>query len=108
MSDDRDMMDPPIYDMLTVKFRGDNHEITLPYCEVANGNIASITEDNIDISLMVPENIDASEEEPRTKLEVVSMTFKNFAEAVEKTFDIKEIVSMSLQMAWTYDQIKIV
>jgi hypothetical protein len=107
MSDDRDMMDPPRYDMLTVKFRGDNHEITLPYCEVANGDIAAIAENRIDISVKVPENPEVELEEDNSKTELVSMPFKNFVEAVEKTFDIKEIVSMSLQMAWTYDQIRI-
>jgi hypothetical protein len=91
-----DLQDPPIYDTLTVKFRGDNHEIVLPYCEVANGDIKTIGTNCIYIS--VTEKGFADE---------VKMTFEEFLNTIEKAFDTKEITKLSVQAADSYDTVKI-
>ena len=49
--DGDDLLEPPKYDMLSVKFRGDQHVIVLPYCEVANGDITNISDDTVEISV---------------------------------------------------------
>ena len=93
-NDDNQLMDPPRYDMLTVKFRGDSHEMTLPYCEVANGDITRI-EPNVVGIMMLKEN----------KIEELVLSFKDFLEVIEKTFDTKEVVELWLQKAETYEKI---
>lgn len=95
--DSDDLLEPPIYDMLSVKFRGDQHTIVLPYCEVANGDIAKITDDTVEISVPKEEGN-----------ETVKMLFKDFAKLIETTFDIKEITYLAVQIAGTPDLIKIV
>jgi hypothetical protein len=92
--DDRDLTDPPTYDMLTVKFRGDSFEVTLPYCEVANGDITQV--DTVEIVVTKD-----------SALERVKMCFKDFAKVIETTFDLKEITQLSVQLAGTYDNILI-
>ena len=92
----KDLLDPPKHDMLIVRFHGDDFDVVLPYCEVANGKFTVIDADNIHITV-AREN----------KLESVAMTYKSFTEVVEKTFDIKEIVSLSVQPAASYDVFKI-
>ena len=87
-----DLMDPPLYDMLHVKFRGDNHEVILPYCEVANGNVAEISDSAIEIT------------KPQDK---VQMDFKVFVEVIENTFDIKQIVKLSVQKAGSYESVQL-
>jgi len=96
--DDQGVLEPPRFDMLTVKFRGDNYTIALPYCEVANGDISSIADGKVNIA------IPANENEPP---QAVEMLFADFVKLIEQTFDIKEIVQLSLQMADSYDNISI-
>ena len=40
--DNQGTIEPPRYDTLIVRFRGDSHEIALPYIEVANGDITNL------------------------------------------------------------------
>ena len=87
------LQEPPQYDMLVVKFRGDNFEIRLPYCEVANGKIETIGDKSIKVALARPED----------RIEEVDMSFDSFAEAVEKTFDTKEIVKLLVQKEHDYE-----
>ena len=94
--DDMDLTDPPIYDMLTVKFRGDSFEVTLPYCEVANGDIRQVENDKVEIVVTKD-----------SALERVEMCFKDFTKVIETTFDLKEITQLSVQLAGTYDNILI-
>jgi hypothetical protein len=96
--DDQGLVDPPSYDMLGIQFRGDDFEIFLPYCEVANGDITSAKDDTVEIS--VPNGITKN-------IETVKMTYKEFVSVVEKTFDIKEVVKLTLQLAYSYDTIAI-
>lgn len=96
-NEDSGVMEPPRYDMLTVKFRGDDHTITLPYCEVANGVMTAISNDTVVLRVV---NKDGKEED-------VKMTYVDFAKVVETTFDIKEIMSLSAQMADSFEQTKI-
>ena len=93
-SDGEALQEPPQYDMLVVKFRGDNFEIRLPYCEVANGKIDTIGDNSIKVILARSED----------KIEEVDMTFDSFAEAVEKTFDVKEIVKLVVQKEHDYTE----
>jgi hypothetical protein len=90
------LMDPPRYDMLTVKFRGDQHTLLLPYCEVVNGNITQIENEDIEIATLV-----------KNKRDMVRMSFSEFIQVVEHTFDHKEIVGLSVQLAGSYEQIKL-
>jgi hypothetical protein len=94
---DRGVIEPPKFDSLEIKFRGDNYEIVLPYCEVANGDIVKITDNVVDIKINLPEG----------KTEHVSCNYANFVETVEKAFDIKEITKLSIRRAGSYDSIKI-
>lgn len=94
--DENGVLEPPRYDMITVQFRGDNHIVTLPYCEVANGQIKDINEDYLLIS------------NPTQGLaDVTKVSFKEFVSLVETTFDIKEVVKLSVQKAESYDTHKI-
>jgi hypothetical protein len=97
--DDLGLDDPPRHDILGIKFRGDDFEVVLPYCEVANGDITSVKDDLIEISM---------HGDGTKPVESVKMTYKDFTELVEKTFDIKEIVKLTLQLANSYDTITIV
>ncbi len=90
-----ELQDPPVYDTLTVRFRGDNHDVILPYCEVANGDIAEIGDDLI--SLEVSDN----------KKNALSMPFADFVKLVEQSFDIKDITKLVVQQAGSYEEIKI-
>jgi hypothetical protein len=92
----KDLLDPPRHDMIIVKFHGDDFEVTLPYCEVANGQFKVIDSDSIHIAV-IKEN----------KTESVAMTYSSFKDVVEKTFDIKEIVALSIQPAGSYNVFKI-
>lgn len=94
-SDDSMLDEPPRHDMLTVKFRGDSEVIVLPYCEVANGNIAKIDP--------VERHVDVATD----TTELITMTFENFIKVIEDTFDIKEVVQLSLQKAESYENIQI-
>lgn len=96
-NDDQGLTDPPNYDMLGIQFRGDEFEVFLPYCEVANGNIKGAKDDTVEILI----NNDIVTNEP------VKMTYREFVEVVEKTFDIKEIIKLTLQLAGSYDTITI-
>jgi hypothetical protein len=93
-SDDDDLLEPPYYDMLTIKFRGDDFEITLPYCEVANGDITKLENNNVEIAVV-----------KNDKLERVLMPYTDFTKVVETTFEIKEITRMMVQLAGTYDNV---
>lgn len=90
------LTDPPYFDTLTVQFRGDNYEVALPYCEVANGDIVEINESTVNIAVF----------KEGTK-EVLKMAYEDFVAAVEKAFDIKEIVKLTVQLAESYNTIKI-
>lgn len=96
--DETGVMEPPRYDMITVKFRGDDHTITLPYCEVANGDMTGVSDDAVMIRVV---NKDSMKEEE------VKMTYPSFAKVVEETFDLKEVVHLSVQMAGSFEQVKI-
>jgi hypothetical protein len=88
--------EPPRYDMLTINFMGDEYEITLPYCEVANGEITQVENNTVEIAVLRED-----------KLEQVKMSYKDFAKVIETTFDTKEITQLSVQMAGSYDNIQI-
>ena len=76
----------PKFDMLTVKFQGDEDAIVLPYCEVANGKISSIEKDENKITLSVDG-------------ENVSVNLKDFTRMLQDTFDIKDIIELRVQLA---------
>jgi hypothetical protein len=93
---DQDLLEPPKYDMLRVRFMGDNYDMFLPYCEVANGDLISIDKDNVKISI-IKDDVN----------EVVEMGYIRFVELVEKTFDTKGIAKLSAQLAGSYEAIQI-
>lgn len=95
------LMDPPKFDTLCVQFRGDNYSITLPYCEVANGTIQDIKDNSISIEL---HTID---KEGALVTKEAKMPYKDFVEAVEEQFAIKQITKLSIQKADSYDVITI-
>ena len=94
--DEQGLLEPPRHDMLMIKFMGDSHELVLPYCEVANGDLISVKDDQIKISV-VRDN----------SLEVVEMSYSKFVELIEKTFDTKGITQLSAQLAGSFEQVKI-
>lgn len=96
MKDNEDNLldEPPRHDMMSVKFRGDAETIVLPYCEVANGDISNI--DTVERHVVILKD-----------KEKVTMTFEDFVKVVETTFDIKEVVQLSLQKAESYENIQI-
>lgn len=94
--EDHGVLEPPRYDMLTVRFMGDTHDLTLPYCEVANGDLISIGSDQVKIKVATPD-----------KVETVEMLYSRFVELVEKTFDTKGITQLSAQLAGSYELVKI-
>ena len=94
--DDQGVLEPPRYDMLTVRFMGDSHDLTLPYCEVANGDLLSVESDQVKIKVATPD-----------KTETVEMVYSRFVELIEKTFDTKGITQLSAQLAGSYDLVKI-
>lgn len=94
-SDDSLLDEPPRYDMLSVKFRGDADSVVLPYCEVANGNIDKI--DTVERHVIVSTGAK----------EIITMTFENFVKVIQDTFDIKDVVQLSLQKAESYENIQI-
>jgi hypothetical protein len=94
-NDDNNLTDPPNYDMLTIRFRGDNHDVVLPYCEVANGDITEI-EDNL-IKVAVNDK----------KKNVLKLPFADFVKLIEETFDIKDIVKLMVQKAGSYDNVTV-
>ena len=94
--DEQGVLEPPRYDMLMVQFMGDPHELVLPYCEVANGDLISI--ENTQIKISVARN---------SLIESVEMPYSQFVELIEKTFDTKGITKLSAQLAGSYDVVKI-
>ena len=96
-ADNQETIEPPRYDTLIVRFRGDSHEISLPYIEVANGDIVDLSDTGVEVA-MTKNGIRDS----------VRMTFSEFAQVVESSFDTKEITKLSLQMAGKYEQVQIV
>jgi len=95
-NDEQGVLEPPNYDMLTIRFMGDNHSLLLPYCEVANGDILSTQ--NTQIKIAVTRD---------GEVETVEMVYSKFVELVEKTFDTKGITELSVQLAGSYDLTKI-
>lgn len=93
--DDSLLDEPPRYDMLSVKFRGDSDAVVLPYCEVANGNIDKI--DTVERHVVVSTGAK----------EIITMSFENFVKVIQDTFDIKDVVQLSLQKAESYENIQI-
>ena len=89
---DGDLLEPPKYDMIAVRFRGDDHTIVLPYCEVANGDITEITAEEIQISVIKAD-----------VLEKVKMAHVDFLTLIESAFDIKEIKELGVQLAGSHD-----
>lgn len=83
-----ELMEPPKYDLLIVKFRGDKHEMTLPYCEVANGKILDIANDQVRVEMHGKE---------------FTVSYNEFVQAVEEAFDTKSIVSLAIQKENSYD-----
>lgn len=98
-SDDQGLAEPPRRDMLTIQFRGDNHEIVLPYIEVANGDIIGLTKTHVEIAVYKPLA------EAQDTAEAVKMTHAEFIMLIESTFDTKEITRLALQRAESYDNI---
>jgi hypothetical protein len=98
---EEDLLDPPKFDTLCVQFRGDNHTITLPYCEVANGNILSVDDHKVTITLHT------INKEGETNIQEVAMPHQEFVDAVEEQFAIKQITKLSIQKADSYDVITI-
>ena len=94
-SDETSTLEPPKHDMLHIKFRGDKHEYILPYCEVANGVIAEILENEIVIASVKPD------EHP------ITLKYKEFFSIIEKTFDTKQITSLAVQIQGEFDVFKI-
>jgi hypothetical protein len=84
--------------MITVRFRGDDHTITLPYCEVANGDMTGVSDDAVMVRIVDKET---------AKQEDVKMSYSDFIKVVEDTFDLKEIMYLSVQMAGSYEHTKI-
>ena len=81
-----------MFDTLTVKFRGDNYEVALPYCEVANGDITEVNDKGVKVAF-VKDGIK----------EMLEMTYNDFVSVIEKAFDIKEITKLTVQLANSYD-----
>jgi hypothetical protein len=94
--EDQGVLEPPRYDMLTIRFMGDTYDLVLPYCEVANGDLISVQNSQVKISVS-KDNV----------LEVVEMAYSKFVELIEKTFDTKGITELSAQLAGSYEQVKI-
>jgi len=101
-SSENELLDPPAYDLLTVRFRGDDHEMTLPYCEVLYGHVLSISiaehffgkiADVIEAVGLVDADRELS----------AKIAFEAFTALVEETFDTKEIVKLQLQKAGSYE-----
>jgi hypothetical protein len=90
------LKDPPVYDLLNIKFRGDSFNIVLPYCEVANGHIMSLDNGVVIINV-----------EDESKQEDVRMSYLEFVKVIETTFDTKEIVKLAVQPAGAYEEIEI-
>ena len=86
------MIDPPHHDLLSVRFRGDQFDVTLPYCEVANGEIKSLKDGTVQVVF---------------NNDTISMSFDDFASFVEKTFDTKGIVKLSVQPSFSRETFKI-
>jgi hypothetical protein len=86
---DKDILEPPKFDTLFIQFRGDNHEVVLPYCEVANGDIGELNHSANSILVEIEK-------------EQTTLSFKDFTKTIEKTFDLKEIVKLRIQKANAY------
>ena len=97
-SDETSTIEPPKYDMLYITFRGDKYETVLPYCEVANGIIVD-AEGHNDTELII------DPQQPNEK--PFGVSYKDFVTIIEKAFDTKEIVSMSVQVEKHFNKIKI-
>jgi hypothetical protein len=86
---DKDTLEPPKFDTLFIQFRGDNHEVVLPYCEVANGDIGELNQSSKSILVEIEK-------------EETTLPFKDFTKTIEKIFDLKEIVKLRIQKANAY------
>jgi hypothetical protein len=95
-AEDNGVLEPPRHDMLMIRFMGDTHDLVLPYCEVANGDLVSIQNSQVKISV-TKDNV----------VEIVEMAYSKFVELIETTFDTKGITQLSTQLAESYDQVKI-
>lgn len=96
-NDDPQTLEPPKYDTLYVSFKGDKYPVVLPYCEVANGNITLVRKNIIEITTSVGGVKD-----------MVSLSFDEFTEAIEASFDTKKITKLEIQLAKSYELHKIV
>ncbi len=88
--------EPPVHDLLNIKFRGDSYNIVLPYCEVANGSIVALENNTVVVNVA-----------KEGQQENITMPFVEFVEAIEKTFDTKAIVKLAVQKAGSYEEIEI-
>jgi hypothetical protein len=95
-AEENGVLEPPRYDMLMIRFMGDSQDLVLPYCEVANGDLISVQNTQVKISV-TKDNVN----------EVVEMSYSKFVELIETTFDTKGITQLSAQLAESYDQVKI-
>jgi hypothetical protein len=93
---DNELLEPPRYDMLIIRFRGDQQDIILPYCEVANGELSGCEEEEKVIEIAV-----------EGKPEMARISFDDFIKHIEKTFDIKEIKKLAIQPAGSSEAIQI-
>lgn len=110
MSEHNDILDPPVFDMINVKFRGDNHTITLPYCEVGNGDISGVDVKQETVHLKLKREIKielANELTDKENTELLQLSFKDFVEVIKDMFDLKGITKLSVQLAGTYETIEI-
>ena len=84
MEPEESTAEPPFHDMIHLQFSSMDAIITVPYCEVANGDVKSVEPDSIHIISPTGED--------------VTLTNKEFSKMVEKAWGSREIVGISLQM----------
>jgi len=92
-------MEPPRLDMLHILFRGDTLVTTLPYCEVANGDLTEVDKQSQKATITTILG------EAAGKQTVVS--FKDFIELIEQGFSAKDILKLQVQQKGAYEAIKI-
>lgn len=92
-SDEPPVLEPPKYDTLHIKFFGDEHCLILPYCEVANGSLAELQKNRVQVVMRDNDHI--------------FLSFEEFVSLVEQTFDTKQIIELSVQFAESYELHKI-
>jgi hypothetical protein len=92
-NENKDLLEPPHHDMLMVKFRGDADSLTLPYVEVLNGELKSVDAGYVHVQF----DNKVTNALPRVE----------FVQSVEKAFDTKAVVELSVQLKGMYEPIKL-